>query len=865
MVAPLEQVLRLRRERAERGAQLRAGLHAEVLVELHAHGRAAGAVGDVDDGDAHRDLARVVLEDLAHPLHPLLGHVGVADFERDLLHLLFADAFERHDLQRVQLGRDRRFVERGGMRREAGLGLRLGRGLGRSAEEIEVVLAIAVLLALDLLRVAVLLDILDAHVVRRHVPPPRLGMSAVLVVDVLRVLFGGLQRRAPPRRPPARVLHARRHQHGHAVLQPLGVLRVEIGKDHDVDGAELIVEDELGHDLPFVRPLLDLRALDLRDDPADVHRLVDVAVQRLRRGPAEQPQLLGVFVERMPGDVEAERLFFVLQLFFFRPFGEVGDARRGHGGRSHAEERRLAALLLVLRALRGIGRRIDGLEERAAREAERIERARLDQRLDHLLVAGAEVDVLAEAEERLEAADAAARLEDRLDRSLSDALHSAEAEADVRADYGERVVRFVDVRRQDLDAHLRRLVDELHHRVGAVHLRGHQRGHEVPWVVHLQPRRLVRDERVRHGVRLVEAVARERLDVVEDLVGLLLVVAMCQRAGHELLALRDHQRQDLLPHRLAQQVRLAERVAGHALGDLHDLLLVDDDAVRLLEDLLHHRHEVLRLRLSVLALDELVDHAGVERAGAVECVERGKVLEARRPRLAQHVDHAARLELEHALRPPFLEEAEDVGIVERDGVDVDAVAGLRLGRLDRVVDHGQRAQAEEVHLEEAHLLDHAHVELGHDLVAVRAVERNVVRHRLGGDVDAGAGPAGMVFATVPTRPYDRPRTRPTSRTTDFAAIVPKVMICATLSSPYFLRTYSMTSPRRFMQKSMSMSGMSMRSGLRKRSKRRSYSSGSTSVMPIEYATSDPAAEPRPGPTGMPWSFAYLMKSQTTRK
>ena len=32
------------------------------------------------------------------------------------------------------------------------------------------------------------------------------------------------------------------------------------------------------------------------------------------------------------------------------------------------------------------------------------------------------------------------------------------------------------------------------------------------------------------------------------------------------------------------------------------------------------------------------------------------------------------------------------------------------------------------------------------------------------------------------------------------------------------------------------------------------------VMPSAYATSEPAAEPRPGPTGMPRSLAALMKS-----
>ena len=33
----------------------------------------------------------------------------------------------------------------------------------------------------------------------------------------------------------------------------------------------------------------------------------------------------------------------------------------------------------------------------------------------------------------------------------------------------------------------------------------------------------------------------------------------------------------------------------------------------------------------------------------------------------------------------------------------------------------------------------------------------------------------------------------------------------------------------------------------------------------QYETSEPTAEPRPGPTGMPRSRAYFTKSQTIRK
>ena len=78
-------------------------------------------------------------------------------------------------------------------------------------------------------------------------------------------------------------------------------------------------------------------------------------------------------------------------------------------------------------------------------------------------------------------------------------------------------------------------------------------------------------------------------------------------------------------------------------------------------------------------------------------------------------------------------------------------------------------------------------------------------------------------------------------------------------------TYLMTSSRRSTQKSVSISGIEMRSGLRKRSKIRLNLSGSRSVIFKQYETTEPTAEPRPGPTGMSWSRAYLMKSHTIRK
>ncbi len=91
---------------------------------------------------------------------------------------------------------------------------------------------------------------------------------------------------------------------------------------------------------------------------------------------------------------------------------------------------------------------------------------------------------------------------------------------------------------------------------------------------------------------------------------------------------------------------------------------------------------------------------------------------------------------------------------------------------------------------------------------------------------------GIIFAIRSTSAYGISSTRPTSLIAALAAIVPNVMICATFSRPYFSVTYRITSPRRFMQKSTSISGMVTRSGFRKRSNSNSFCSGSTSVIDI---------------------------------
>ena len=85
----------------------------------------------------------------------------------------------------------------------------------------------------------------------------------------------------------------------------------------------------------------------------------------------------------------------------------------------------------------------------------------------------------------------------------------------------------------------------------------------------------------------------------------------------------------------------------------------------------------------------------------------------------------------------ILEHLVGLGIVERDRIDVEELAGRALDLVDRVVDQRQRREAEEVHLQQTDALDLLHRPLGDDFVAGALVERRILRDRFRGDDDSG--------------------------------------------------------------------------------------------------------------------------------
>ena len=238
-------------------------------------------------------------------------------------------------------------------------------------------------------------------------------------------------------------------------------------------------------------------------------------------------------------------------------------------------------------------------------------------------------------------------------------------------------------------------------------------------------------------VRFVEAVAGELGHQLEEFFGLLCVEALLFRAAGEALALLVHLLHFLFAHGAAEEVGFAQRVSGDEICYLHHLFLIDDYAVGFGEDLGEDREFVADFLAAVFAVDEIVNHAAFNGAGAVESVEGAEIFDAGGLVFAQNVAHAPRFKLEDAAGEAFGEYLVGLFVVQLEVFDYDLDAAVLFDQLEGVGDDGQRGEAEEVHLEKAKLLHAGHVVLGDDFIPVGAVKGNEFFQRRWRDDDAG--------------------------------------------------------------------------------------------------------------------------------
>ena len=344
------------------------------------------------------------------------------------------------------------------------------------------------------------------------------------------------------------------------------------------------------------------------------------------------------------------------------------------------------------------------LHQLRAAAAQAVEAAGADQAVQHPLV---QLRVVHTGAELLEGAEGPALVplrQHRRGEARPHPLQRRQPEPDVLPRHGEGRLRLVDVRRQQGDAVLPALGDVLRHLVLGVQHGGEQGRHVLPGVAALEPRRLVGHDGVGQGVGFVEGVVGEVVDLVidrlrhggGDAVGLAAGYAPLGVAVDEGLPLPLHVLLLLFAHGPAHHVRLPQGVPRQLAEDLNHLLLVDDAAVGVGQDGLQQGVLVGHLGGVLGAGQKPGD--GVHGPWAVQGDDGADVLNALGLEAHPHPGHPRRLHLEYAGGLALRQHLVHRHVVVRDVLQLEA-GELFLHHLHRVVQHGEIAQAQKVHLQ----------------------------------------------------------------------------------------------------------------------------------------------------------------------
>ena len=248
-------------------------------------------------------------------------------------------------------------------------------------------------------------------------------------------------------------------------------------------------------------------------------------------------------------------------------------------------------------------------------------------------------------------------------------------------------------------------------------------------------------------MRLVERVRGERFDGVPELLDRLVRVSVGPHTRLEVHELLGEHLGLLLAHGLPESVGLTGGVVRQFLGDTHDLLLVHDQTVGVLQDL---PERLLQLGVdrgdrltAVLPVRVVPVRVHSHRPRTVERESGDDVVEAGGLHPFQQLTHATGVELEHPEGVATGEQLVGLLIVRGQCLEVDVDPPVGLDVLDAVADDGEVAQTQEVHLQQPDGLAGGVGPAGDDRAVLGAfphrdaVEQRDTRHDHGAGVDAG--------------------------------------------------------------------------------------------------------------------------------
>ena len=127
----------------------------------------------------------------------------------------------------------------------------------------------------------------------------------------------------------------------------------------------------------------------------------------------------------------------------------------------------------------------------------------------------------------------------------------------------------------------------------------------------------------------------------------------------------------------------------------------------------------------MLAVNEVVNHSALDRAGPIQCIEGREVFNRGRFITPQDITHAMRFKLEHSGSQASVKDLL-IGclLAQGDSAHIYLLVASLLNEFDRIVENRQRGQPKKIHFEQAHLFNRDHVESSNDFVVLGPVQRD---------------------------------------------------------------------------------------------------------------------------------------------
>ena len=151
--------------------------------------------------------------------------------------------------------------------------------------------------------------------------------------------------------------------------------------------------------------------------------------------------------------------------------------------------------------------------------------------------------------------------------------------------------------------------------VAIVFLASQKRSHKSDRIMSLKICRLIGNHRIGGAMRFIKAIFSKGLHPVPDDFCLVLINFLLFRTFEKFWFLFFHCRNLFFAHHFAQRIGLGHRVTANYIGNLHDLLLVQYNAVSFFQDRFKLRQFISDLLLSMLTGYEIGYH--LHRAGTI--------------------------------------------------------------------------------------------------------------------------------------------------------------------------------------------------------------------------------------------------------